>query len=270
MTQTNPASVTRREPAEIGPLHCELPDHSSIKIIGMGGVGCVALPFLAMFLRSLRRPLRLVLIDGDAFEPGNGARMHFSQLGNKAEVKAAELLGQSDVGQLAVVAIGQYVTPENVARLIREGDILFLFVDNHATRKLVSDHCQRLDNVALFSGGNEGVDPPREQGTYGNVQIALRRDGVEVTAPLTRFHPEISNPTGGLPSELDCGQLAVSTPQILFANMTVAVAALNAFFAYTCGRLAYQEVTFDILEARMLPQLPLSGGPSGRQRAAQG
>ena len=32
---------------------------------------------------------------------------------------------------------------------------------------------------------------------------------------------------------------------------------LNALFAYTCGRLAYQEVQFDILEARSLPQFPL-------------
>jgi hypothetical protein len=33
---------------------------------------------------------------------------------------------------------------------------------------------------------------------------------------------------------------------------------LNAFFAYTCGALTYQEVKLDILEARMLPQFPIS------------
>ena len=32
---------------------------------------------------------------------------------------------------------------------------------------------------------------------------------------------------------------------------------LNAFFAHTCGELAYQEVKFDILDARMLPQFPV-------------
>ena len=52
--------------------------------------------------------------------------------------------------------------------------------------------------------------------------------------------------------------MAVSTPQILFTNLTVASALLNAFFAHGCGRLAYQEVKFDVLEARMLPQLPLA------------
>ena len=32
---------------------------------------------------------------------------------------------------------------------------------------------------------------------------------------------------------------------------------LNALFAYTCGRLSYQEAQFDTLEARMQPQFPL-------------
>ena len=107
------------------------------------------------------------------------------------------------------------------------------------------------------TGGNEGVDPPRERGTYGNVQVYLRRDGRDLTAPLTRFHPEIASPKGKLPTEASCVELALSTPQILFTNLAVASALLNAFFAYTCGRLTYQEVKLDILEARMLPQLPL-------------
>jgi hypothetical protein len=32
---------------------------------------------------------------------------------------------------------------------------------------------------------------------------------------------------------------------------------LNAYFAWACGRLAYQEVKLDVLEASMLPQLEL-------------
>jgi len=35
-------------------------------------------------------------------------------------------------------------------------DLVLLAVDNHATRKLVSDHCARLDNVCLISGGIAG------------------------------------------------------------------------------------------------------------------
>ena len=239
-------------------LVCGLAEGSRVKVIGLGGIGCIVLQYLAVFLKGLARPLRLALIDGDRFEVTNARRMVFGKVGNKAEVKAAETaawLGTSDV---SVVAVPEYVSAENLERLVRPGDHALLCVDNHPTRKLVSEHCGRLSDVALFSGGNDGVDPPRERGTYGDVQVYVRREGRDVTAPLTRFHPEIANPKGKPPTEASCVELAASTPQILFTNLAVASALLGAFFAYTCGRLAYQEVKLDILEARMLPQLPLA------------
>src|SRR5262245_15029150 len=235
----------------------DLPPDCRVKVIGLGGIGCIVLEYLAVFLKGLAQSVRLVLIDGDAAEAGNTRRMVFHKFGNKAEVKAAEVLswlGQSDV---AVAAVPEYVTPENVARLVREGDHVFLCVDNHATRKLVSDHCGTLESVVLVSGGNDGVEPPRQRGTYGNVQIYVRKEGKDVSASLTRFHPEIANPKGKLPTELSCVELAQSVPQILFTNLAVASAMLNAYFAWTCGRLAYQEVKLDVLEARMLPQLEM-------------
>jgi hypothetical protein len=239
-------------------LVCGLADDSRVKVIGLGGIGCVVLQYLTVFLKSLGRPLRLVLIDGDAFEAGNTRRMVFQKLGNKAEVKAAEVAAWLGACDVSVVAVPEYVTADNVERLIRPGDHVLLCVDNHPTRKLVSDHCGRLADVALFSGGNEGALPPRERGTYGNVQVYLRQGGRDVTAPLTRFHPEIADPKGKMPTDVNCAELAVSTPQILFTNLAVASAMLSAFFAYACGRLAYQEVKLDILDARMLPQFPLA------------
>lgn len=238
-------------------LTCALAAGSRVKVIGLGGIGCALTPHLAVFLKGLARPLRLVLIDGDRFEPANAGRMIFGAAGNKAEVKAAEIVATLGATEVTIAAVPEYVTPDNVARFVRSGDHVFLCVDNHPTRKLVSDHCATLDAVALFSGGNEGVDPPRERGTYGNVQAYIRHDGKDVTAPLTRFHPEIANPRGKLPTELSCAELAISTPQILFTNLAVASAMLNAFYTFTCGQLAYQEVKLDILEARMMPQLPL-------------
>jgi hypothetical protein len=90
------------------------------------------------------------------------------------------------------------------------------------------------------------------------VQVHVRRGGRNLTVPITHYHPEIANPKGRVPGETDCGQMALATPQILFTNLAVASALLNAFFAYTCGRLAYQEVKLDILDGRMLPQFPLA------------
>src|SRR5262249_13954978 len=146
-------------------LVCQLPDECRIKILGLGGIGCIVLQYLAVFLKSLARPLRLVLIDGDKFEPKNSQRMMFGAMGNKAEVKAAETVAWLGASDVAVVAVPQFVTEENLGQLIKEVDYVFLCVDNHPTRKLVSDHCSGLANIALFSGGNDGVEPPRERGT---------------------------------------------------------------------------------------------------------
>ena len=60
-----------------------------------------------------------------------------------------------------------------------------------------------------------------------------------------------------MPTEMDCGQQAVSAPQFLITNMFVATAMLGALVAYACDRLSYQEIKLDVLEARMLPQLML-------------
>ena len=238
-------------------LICGLAPNSRLKLIGLGGIGCIVLEYMAIFLRSLDIPIRLVLIDGDKFEPSNTSRMGFHELGEKANVKAAEMTHILESSEVVVVPIAEYVNRENIERLIRPGDHVFVCVDNHPTRRLIAEHCGGLASVALFSGGNDGVNPPHERGTYGNVQIHIRQDGIDLTAPITRFHPEIAQAEGDLPGGPNCGQLAESLPQILFANLAVASAMLNAFFAYSCGRLAYQEVQFDILEARALPQFPL-------------
>lgn len=238
-------------------LLCRLAPGSRLKLIGLGGIGCIVLEYLAIFLRSLNIPLRLALVDGDQFEPKNFSRMAFSQMGNKAEIKAAEIAEKLEGSQVSVVPVPEFVSTENIERIIKAGDHVFLCVDNHPTRRLVSEHCLKLSSVALFSGGNDGIDPPRERGTYGNVSVHIRAEGRDLTVPITRFHPEIARAEGELPGGPNCGQLAESVPQIIFANLAVASAMLNAFFAYCCGLLSYQEVSFDILEARALPQFPL-------------
>ncbi len=231
--------------------------HSRIKLIGLGGVGCAVLHYLAVFLRSLCRPVRLVLIDGDQIEYKNLSRTAYRGLGNKAEEQAAEVASILRDSPVAVVPMPVYVGKANISQLIRSGDHVFLCVDNHGTRKLAAEHCATLADVALFSGGNDSVAPPRQLGTYGSVQVVLRRGGKDLTVPLTRYHPEIARAEGTLPGDADCAQQAASMPQILFANLAVASAMLNAFFAYSCSRLTYQEVQFDILAARSIPHFPL-------------
>jgi molybdopterin/thiamine biosynthesis adenylyltransferase len=210
-----------------------------IKAIGIGGIGCALLPFLCRYLQYSGDKARITLIDGDSFERANAARQAFTRLGNKAEVKARELAQEFE--NLSLRAAPEFVTPENVSRLLKEGDIIFLMVDNHASRKLVSGHAATLADVTLISGGNDFTD--------GNVQVYLRRDGRDLTPSLSRYHPEIAQPQDRNPGELSCEELmAQGAPQLLFTNLMVASMMLNAFYAFTQERLDYSEVYLDILE----------------------
>jgi molybdopterin/thiamine biosynthesis adenylyltransferase len=210
-----------------------------IKAIGIGGIGCALLPFLCRYLQYSGDKARITLIDGDSFERSNAARQAFTRLGNKAEVKARELAQEFE--NLSLRAAPEFVTPENVSRLLKEGDIIFLMVDNHASRKLVSGHAATLADVTLISGGNDFSD--------GNVQVYLRRDGRDLTPSLSRYHPEIAQPQDRNPGELSCEELmAQGAPQLLFTNLMVASMMLNAFYAFTQERLDYSEVYLDILE----------------------
>jgi hypothetical protein len=234
-----------------------LPEDATIKLIGLGGVGSIVARYLATFLASLEQSARLVLIDGDSFEFANASRMIFGSCGNKAAVIRDEFLARLSGSPLSVETIEEYATQENICRLIHNGDIVVLTVDNHATRKLVNDRCASLDRCCLVSGGNDGVGKDSleriRRGTFGNVQIYVRENRVDVTPPLTHQHPEILKPVDRLPTDQSCTELVASVPQILFANLTVAAALLNTLFLHLSGALHYGELAFDIAEGLMRP-----------------
>ncbi len=215
----------------------------AITVIGLGGIGSNLISPLCRYLDSLNEPeIRIVVIDGDAYEAKNADRQEFLDVGNKAEVTAARM--RRDFPGLAIEAKPEYVTDENIFFMINNGDTVFLGVDNHATRKLVSDRCQELEEVTLISGGNELTD--------GNVQIYLRKGGNELTPPITHLHPEIAHPQDRNPAEMSCEELAASgVPQLIFTNLAAAVHMLSAFWmvsAVLAGKqkLVYSEQFFDV------------------------
>lgn len=242
-------------------LEPRVPDATAVKLIGLGGIGSIFARYCALFLASSGSETRLVMIDGDSFEPSNANRMFFGACGNKASVVCEELLPRFVDTGLTLLAVPEYITRENVHRLIIKEDIVVLTVDNHATRKLVNDHCTTLSDVCLVSGGNDGVgrtgDGVFRRGTYGNVQVYLRVAGCDATPPLTYHHPEIENPKDHHPSDLSCTELVASTPQILFANLAVASAMLSTLWLHFCGALHYHELAFDIADALMRTVAPL-------------
>ena len=234
-----------------------LPEEVSIKIIGLGGVGAIIARYGCLFLSSpsLNEDARIMLIDGDNYEPKNACRMLFKNIGNKAEVMREELLEYLEDSRVTILALPEYVTTANIERLIQEDDIVFLAVDNHKTRNLVNEYCQKLEDITLISAGNdpEGQDTSGKplRGSYGNCQIYIRRKGQNITNDLTRFHPEIADPKDDLPTEASCSEMLASVPQILFTNMQAAACALQAFYRLITGAEQFGEVAFDTVDAVM-------------------
>jgi ThiF family len=223
----------------------------SIKLVGLGGVGSPVAQALTQFLGVSAPGATLFLIDGDTFEEKNRARMVFQAGGNKAVSKAQELACTCH-SALTIVPVPKFVTPHNVHRLFGERDIVLSAVDNHSTRRCLSNRCRAIRDVVLISAGNDGIEGGRE-GTFGNVMIYERIAGCDVTSPLTKYHREIARPRDKRPDELGCMAIAQSSPQLLFTNLAAAAAMLGTFYAWLTGRVNYEEVFFDIALGRMQP-----------------
>jgi hypothetical protein len=223
-----------------------------VTVIGLGGTGGWVVTPLATYLNNEVKigtypAVELTLIDGDKYEPKNKARQVFSDLGNKAAVTADRIA--ADLDELLVTAVKEYVTPKNITRLVTEGQIILSCVDNHNSRKMLSRHCSRLENVTLISGGNDGVEPEKgTDGLSGNIQVYTRQAGKDVTLPLdNKFHPEIDTPTDTNPglngqNQYGCVVRQSTSPQIVFANFMVADMMLRAFYASISGGVSYDEV----------------------------
>lgn len=218
----------------------------NIVIIGLGGIGSILCERLARYLTySAERGTNLLLVDGDSYEAKNFERQDFTSMGNKAEVKAADLKMQ--FSGMNVSSFPAFVNETTLAQVIKEGDIVFMCVDNHKTRMLVSNYCRNLTNVTLISGGNDLID--------GNVQIYVRKQGTDITPDLCSYHPEIANPDDKLPEEMSCEELAQSVPQLYFANLTAATIMCQAFYnAVVKEQYEKSEIYFDITKMTSIAQ----------------
>ncbi len=194
----------------------------NIKVIGLGGIGSILIEMIARFSNYSmdENGIYITLIDGDSYEHKNRDRQIFGGFGNKSDIKKEEM--SLRFNDIEFESIPQYVNGENISEIIKEKDVVFLCVDNHKTRKVVSEFCDSLNEVLLISGGNELLD--------GNVQIYMKKGGEKLTPSLTDYHPEIQEPEDKSPDEMSCEELAVSTPQLLFTNLGVATLMCFSFY----------------------------------------
>lgn len=220
-----------------------------IKVIGAGGIGGHLLEPLCRYLCYGEDNIEVTVFDGDDFEDRNRERQRFTACENKAEHTVSQL--KDTFPRIHFRAKGEYLTDDNIITSIREGDVVFLCVDNHATRKLVSDRCAELDDVTLISGGNDYED--------GNVVLYVRKDGKDVTKSLTDLHPKIAVPEDKNPGSLTdeerqgCQEEARTNPQLLFTNLAIASAMCNVFYAAEKGKANFHQVYVDIVQQKMRP-----------------
>lgn len=222
-------------------------------IIGLGGIGSWIVQAICPFLNYLQEPWAILLVDGDEYEEKNRTRQAFDELGPKAEVQASWIARRFP--RLKIQALAQYVSTDavgdtlSISGVIQNGDTIFSCLDNHKSRKIIADHAATLRDVALISGGNDYQD--------GNVQFFIRRAGKDLTCRLEKYHPEIATPADKAPFELSCDELAASSPQLIFTNLTAATHMLNAFYALELKKTDWQksEVYFDIVANATTPRI---------------
>lgn len=220
------------------------------KVIGLGGIGSYLADFLCRYLNSGTDDIEVTVIDGDRYELRNAERQQFDRSDNKAKVTAETL--SKKYPRIHIRYKAEYITPDNVISLIREDEWVFLCVDNHSTRKLVSDRCGELANVVLISGGNDLTD--------GNVIRYVRRNEQDISRSPTLLFPSIANPTDRNPGTLSdaerlgCETEAIASPQLLFTNLAAASCMCNVFYAEEQGNADFEQVFFDISTHCMRPK----------------
>lgn len=205
----------------------------TVLAIGLGGVAEGYLWQLASLCMTGELPMKtLCLVDGDLFVEENRTRQTFGLAGPKADVRAAQL--RSLYREVPVLAFGEYVCRENMRDLITEDSVVLLSPDNHPTRRLVSEQVCTLDNCLLIVGGNDGIDTVvGTDGTVGWAYAHYRKEGRNLTAPITEYHQEIAAAEGPEPTAQSCGALiADGQTQVHRTNLRVGAEMLQLLLRY--------------------------------------
>lgn len=202
-------------------------------VVGAGGIGTWLCAGLVRMLEWKFPGSALIIVDGDNYEAKNLERQDFTQIGNKASVKALELSKQFN--ETNIFPLPKWVVSDDfnqasdentnkikASDLIAENDIVVAVVDNFAARKVLFDAANKLENVDVFTGGND-------DNLFGSVYHYQRRNGLDVTAHPATTHDEYLNPPDRNPGELSCQERAEleGGTQVLATNMAVAAFILG-------------------------------------------
>jgi hypothetical protein len=200
-------------------------------VVGIGGIGWIVSFMLGFSFNFSTVPHRVNLVDGGIYKPDHADHEFFLKLNNKARAQQEHLarlfsnVAFRSVPYYLSEARGEKVLP--VHGVVSDNAVVFLCVDNHKSRKLLSDHCESLHNATLISGSNDG-------GSLGFVQVHIRRNDRDITPPISFQHPDIESPDDYSPEDRlrtpGCDERLRSGKQLPSTLFCVAAMMHAAFF----------------------------------------
>lgn len=224
-------------------------------MVGAGGTGTHLINPLATYLSSYHKTdeWSLHVIDGDVVEEKNLERQLFDP-GTVTQNKAAAVV--QGFPKEHVFAHAEYLGETNMEKHIRDGDIVFICVDNFTVRKRIEDHVMKLANVVVINGGNEKTD--------GSVQLMVREKNEPITPRIGYLHPEVKIAKGVDRAEMTCIQAAAlpGGEQTLIVNMQSATWMLTALWRFhnkahilaakaEPGKATWTELQFDVITGQV-------------------
>lgn len=206
-----------------------------VVLLGAGGLGCGAAPVLAR--AAARRPLHVVIADGDRVEIGNLHRQVMHRAADAGMDKARSLARSMEEVARAAGAAGALTTEpwceriagERARELVRGADVVLDGSDNFATRFLANDACV-LEGAAL------------------------------VHAAAIRWQGQL---LGVVPGRGPCYRCLFEEPPGAAAGMTCAEAGVAGPVVGVVGALA-AELALELLDGKSPYRAAPDGAPLGR------
>lgn len=125
---------------EVGPEGQARLAAATVLVVGAGGLGCAALPYLAAAGVG-----RLTIVDHDAVEESNLHRQPLYRMSDigQPKVQAARAALAALNPATGIEALCERFTSLNAARLVEEASVVIDAADSFAVTYLLSDTCQR-------------------------------------------------------------------------------------------------------------------------------
>ena len=125
---------------EVGPQGQARLAAATVLVVGAGGLGCAALPYLAATGIG-----RLIIVDHDAVEESNLHRQPLFRMSDigQPKVHAARAALAALNPATAIEAVCERLSSLNAARLVEEASVVIDAADSFAVTYLLSDTCQR-------------------------------------------------------------------------------------------------------------------------------